>query len=499
MKERMRYVIIGLMAWLLLYGCIKDESSGFRTEGSPITITTDDTVYYQDFGTSVLIDPEVTQSQPDLPLVYEWKFIATDGGASSDSLRLIGTDKVLDYKFPRSGIFRVRLRVENQYGSSFKFFQVHVQAPFEQGILVLSNDQSDVGRLSFLRLKEEDEVLSKKESDFNLNAFKQSNPGVTLHGLRDAIISYISQVSQSETGSGLVVSSETDQVLYCLNAQNFLIENQVDVRAYCPEMYPTTLFGSDYAGISEVLFASNDVDGNPDDIGVFEVEGFIARPRPAAYNKFDKAILGIMVIEGWSILNYVACLVDNTHSEVHSMENGSVGKWNAGDRFTGEYIVNVSFLGTSGCLVFITQDKNDPSKIRIHKTIDDQLEFESGIYEYTLAKEMTLTHECQMCSNDKYKHIYYYKDNKLYRWVYMANEPKLPEKPDFEFADENDEITCIACSPNEEHIYVCVYNPNATTELKGRLLILNADTLEVEKEYKGISDKALKVMWKVSV
>ena len=307
------------------------------------------------------------------------------------------------------------------------------------------------------------------------------------------------RVSQSETGSGLVVSSETDQVLYCLNAQNFLIENQVDVRAYCPEMYPTTLFGSDYAGISEVLFASNDVDGNPDDIGVFEVEGFIARPRPAAYNKFDKAILGIMVIEGWSILNYVACLVDNTHSEVHSMENGSVGKWNAGDRFTGEYIVNVSFLGTSGCMVFITQDKNDPSKIRIHKTIDDQLEFESGIYEYTLAKEMTLTHECQMCSNDKYKHIYYYKDNKLYRWVYMANEPKLPEKPDFEFADENDEITCIACSPNEEHIYVCVYNPNATTELKGRLLILNADTLEVEKEYKGISDKALKVMWKVSV
>lgn len=95
--------------------------------------------------------------------------------------------------------------------------------------------------------------------------------------MRDAIISYISQVSQSETGSGLVVSSETDQVLYCLNAQNFLIENQVDVRAYCPEMYPTTLFGSDYAGISEVLFASNDVDGNPDDIGVFEVEGFIAR------------------------------------------------------------------------------------------------------------------------------------------------------------------------------------------------------------------------------
>lgn len=63
--------------------------------------------------------------------------------------------------------------MENQYGSSFKFFQVHVQAPFEQGILVLSNDQSDVGRLSFLRLKEEDEVLSKKESDFNLNAFKQ--------------------------------------------------------------------------------------------------------------------------------------------------------------------------------------------------------------------------------------------------------------------------------------------------------------------------------------
>lgn len=345
MKERMRYVIIGLMAWLLLYGCIKDESSGFRTEGSPITITTEDTVYYQDFGTSVLIDPEVTQSQPDLPLVYEWKFIATDGGASSDSLRLIGTDKVLDYKFPRSGIFRVRLRVENQYGSSFKFFQVHVQAPFEQGILVLSNDQSDVGRLSFLRLKEEDEVLSKKESDFNLNAFKQSNPGVTLHGLRDAIISYISQVSQSETGSGLVVSSETDQVLYCLNAQNFLIENQVDVRAYCRRCILQLFLEVIMPVYRKYFLLVMTLTVIPMILVFSKLRVLLPGPRPAAYNKFDKAILGIMVIEGWSILNYVACLVDNTHSEVHSMENGSVGKWNARRSFYRRIYCKCFFFG----------------------------------------------------------------------------------------------------------------------------------------------------------
>ena len=42
-------------------------------------------------------------------------------------------------------------------------------------------------------------------------------------------------------------------------------------------------------------------------------------------------------------------------------------------------------------------------------------------------------------------------------------------------------------SPNREHLWVCVYNKNADTELKGKLLVVNPATMTVEKVFPGIS------------
>lgn len=56
----------------------------------------------------------------------------------------------------------------------------------------------------------------------------------------------------------------------------------------------------------------------------------------------------------------------------------------------------------------------------------------------------------------------------------------------------------MAISPDELYLYVCVYNPQAKTELKGKLLIMNVKTLKIVKEFPGISDRAVKVMWKDS-
>ena len=100
-----------------------------------------------------------------------------------------------------------------------------------------------------------------------------------------------------------------------------------------------------------------------------------------------------------------------------------------------------------------------------------------------------------MVSNEKYQYVYYYQENKIYRWVYMASEPKLPTEPELTL-DTDDEITCMEMSPNREHLWVCVYNKNADTELKGKLLVVNPATMTVEKVFPGISDRAIKVMWK---
>lgn len=504
MKKIILYILVGWMGCLLPAACIDDETTGFRTDGSPITITVKDTVLYQDFGIPLVIEPDITQTQPELPLKYEWRAIAMDKGDGSDSLVYIGSEKTLNYRFPRSGVFRIRLRVENQYGSSFSYFMANIRAPFEQGLLVLSNNEQDAGRISFVRLKEENELFDKTEQDFNLDAFGQANSGIALQGARDLILTQVGNPGD-HTYYAIALSSETDRKIYFLNIQYFLVENVVEVATWWPGVKPTYLFGNTRRSMqSQILFATKDEAGNPGDYGVVDLRSFLAYRggNVAADSRYDKVLLGRYDWEGWDESDFVACLIDNTHARVNAVTTGG-SVYAAGDHFAGERIVNASFMGFNGALAFVTTRADRPGTIRIHKSTsrnmwDDGggLTWETDPYEYTLDGELNLPEDCQMCCNEKYQHIYYYAGNRIYRWVYKAQEPKLPTEPDLILPDAGDEITYIGLSEDEQHLYVCVYNPAAKTELKGKLLVVNADRMTIEKTFSGIADRPVKVLWK---
>lgn len=487
-----------LACWLTAAACIDDKTTGFLTEGSPIVITAADTVFYEDFGIPLVISPEISQSVAGLPLTYEWKMIA-ESGDGSDSLRLIGTEKVLNYKFPRSGVFRLRLRVENQYGSSFMYFTANIRAPFEQGLLILSNDMEDRGRISFLRLKDEQEVVDKTEADFNLDAFAQANPEQTLRGVRDLLVTRTGPNSRIRHYS-LAISSEPDQKIYFMNPQYFLMENISDLTLFFPEAYPTVLCGNDATRSDEILVATHDRTGKPGDFGVIRLESQLAYPAQTS-GIYDKIIMSECYLPDFRVTDYVGCLIDNTHSQVYGVYNNS-RLYSTGERFKGQEVVNAAFYGNEGKLLIISADKNNPRRIGIHKGVnarlwdyDVEMPFESEPYVYTADEPLTLGFDSPIVGNDKYQCVYYSAGNKLYRWIFMASEPKLPVVPDLTL-EQGDEITCLGLSPDQEHLWVCVYNPDAPTQPKGKLLIYNADNLTLEKTFKGISDRAVKVMWK---
>ena len=308
-------------AWLLPSSCIDDKTSGFKTDGSPITIAVEDSVFYLDFGTTLVIDPDISQKMSNLPLKYEWRCIATDGDSGSDSLRFISTEEVLNYNFPRAGVFQVRLRVENQYGSSFQYFTANVRALFEQGIVILSNDEQDNSRLSFLRLKEENEVLEAKPSDFNTNAFRQANPDVVLRGARDMIFT-----RKGELGGGvryyvLAISSESVQKIYLMNGRYFLIENLLDVSLYLPDAYPTILCGNGDDSNNEIMFGINDKNGNPGNYGFASIRSFFIYEGniPGMY---DKIVLGQRKVFDRGYTSYIGCFIDNAHETVYIIREG---------------------------------------------------------------------------------------------------------------------------------------------------------------------------------
>lgn len=488
-------------AWLLPSSCIDDKTSGFKTDGSPITIAVEDSVFYLDFGTTLVIDPDISQKMSNLPLKYEWRCIATDGDSGSDSLRFISTEEVLNYNFPRAGVFQVRLRVENQYGSSFQYFTANVRAPFEQGIVILSNDEQDNSRLSFLRLKEENEVLEAKPSDFNTNAFRQANPDVVLRGARDMIFT-----RKGELGGGvryyvLAISSESVQKIYLMNGRYFLIENLLDVSLYLPDAYPTILCGNGDDSNNEIMFGINDKNGNPGNYGFASIRSFFIYEGniPGMY---DKIVLGQRKVFDRGYTSYIGCFIDNSHETVYIIREGYT-RYSCGDRFVGKQIMNTVFIDYDGSMMFVATEKDDLRQVSIHRTgvqaswENDKVKFETDPYTYSVDEgDFSLTADSKMVANLKYNYVFYNRGNELYRWVHLAQDPKLPSEPDLILEDPDDEITCMEMSTDQEHLWVCVYNKNARTTLKGKLLIVNPVTMQIEKTIEGISDRALKVMWK---
>lgn len=183
MKRSITYILI-LLAFLGLgQSCIDDDSVGMVRDLSIINIQTVQDTFYVNFGEESTLPVTVTQTGSG-NLTYEWGWGDVDSqGTIKDSLKVISTEPVLHYTFRKLGQFKVRLRVTNEDGSSFYYFELYVRSPFQEGILVLSEDENKLGRTSFLRVKHPDEVVTGDE-EFNLHAFEGVNPEIVLNDPR---------------------------------------------------------------------------------------------------------------------------------------------------------------------------------------------------------------------------------------------------------------------------------------------------------------------------
>lgn len=517
MNRKLFCKIIILLSCALFHACIDDESSGFKTDGSPITITTRDTIYDVELGDPVVITPEISQTESHLDLKYEWRSIAMgENQEGKDSLKFIGTDKTLSYNFAEPGTFRVRLRVENKYGSAFKYFVINVLSPYEEGILILSNDVNDNGRLSFIRAKNEADVLSKSNVDFYLDAFARVNPDVKLRGLRDADISKMNKGFYQ-----LILSSETDGRFYFINTQNFLVENMIAVSQDLPGVRPTQICVQSESkyNISPSLFITRDDAGQPSDFVFMDILDRYVFPDVEKFPEkgtYDKLVTGYGKKSYNSAIGRFACCIDRANGNLHIIQDNDY-YYDASEYLKGQELLGASFYDVmvhGPRLIFATVDKINPKLIRVYRSknseywededANDKFILEN-VYEYTLSEGVkpTLSFDSDIVYSDKYDCLFFNQGNKIYRWApYSTTEPKLPttevlpKDTDRDKLTDGDEITCMKLSPSEDYLYVCVYNSNAKTELKGKLLIVNTDNLKIERVFEGVSDRAVQVMWK---
>ena len=479
MKKIVIYILVSLACLGVWQSCIDDESVGAIRNLSLIDIEAAQDTFYVDFGVDSKIEVSVTQTGEG-NMTYEWAWGAVNEiGGIKDSLEIISTDPVLHYAFRKLGQFKVRLRVTNEDGSSFYYFQLFVRTPFQEGLLVLSKDENNVGRTSFLRTKGQQDVITGKEV-FTVNACEKVNPEIVLDNPQD--ISWYTKK--------LLLVSEGGKVIHQYDKVTFDYLNSIRVDQEYSEASLRKFVLIEDSPVNK-SFAWG-MDGK---IWTVDYDMGFVLPSTGSFSeeKYDK-----VYFQG--IKN--ALFVNFDESYLNHMLSGSFPNksFASDDIFKGQYIVNL-MADEGNRLHVITVDAENPLSVTI--TYFDDMTAKVGWFDYKGAfvnpkkmsyqatQPITLTRESVMLTNSTYYVTFYAKGNELYEWIYKGFT--LPETP---LMTLDGEITCMQLSPDEKYVYLGIWNPGAEEELKGSIYILEMDTKKIVREYRGVADKPLKIFYK---
>lgn len=473
MNRMTKYLLILSFVLAGMSACIDDKSKDAHIQLSHITIQSERDTFYCDYGSVQEIQANVSQDMDGQELHYEWRarYILADGEEKQDvdSLKYISTEPVLKYSFPQLGEFQVRLRVSNEDVSEMHYYRVFVQTGFNEGLLVLSADEQKKGRTSFLRTQNENDLVTGSEYEFKLNAFEAVNPEFPFNDPTDVV----------KEGQRLAISCREDQVIYIFNNKTFDLLSRVDLKVDFAWMRPIKMGNIMATNTVPVLSERGDFGQLNLQYGFVYDDGFY--PETSVYDRY------------YSTKNGVHCFVDNENSRIDYFRYRA---FNSGDIFKGYHINNVFITNSNDLWTVATNEKSGRVKITKFSKFDFfQGPFTEESASLETATIATLTEEAQMIENSVFHVCFYTNGSALYQWKMMEGAAIVPLPTDPVYTAEG-EITCFASSTNERYLYLGVWNPSAETELKGSVLVYDVQSHQIVKEYPGIADKPIKILYK---
>lgn len=497
--KKNRYVLFGLLVLLTsMASCIHDDTTGFEKEISEITISkiqgeniTESGAAYVDLLMPMKMEPVVEQSLEGYELSYEWKagLITKEenGQVEYDSLSLLSEERVLDYAFKKVGTYWLRLRVYNEFGSTFHYMKVFVRAGMEEGLCVLSEDAAGKGRISFLKTRGEEELLAKEAKDVDTEVWSRINYDYDLVSLQDMI------VSSNDASTSVFLATKDQPAVYQLDNNTLEVLQRLPISLLVDWVKPVSLC---------MLESSVCVLSDNGRLTTLTQQG-MAMERIVEENTDYRFVKMMPYTVKYDNSSLVICVDINKEKIAYlgaMMGDGSLD-------CTDQEIVNCGGA-SDGCLYVVAIAKNDPLKVKITSYREDvnewwgMLGFTSPVVvsEYEATSPLTLTLNTDFLENKLYKVFFYYNGNKIYRWRYSVADKPLPTDADTENVCRipSGEITCMSQSTDGKYLYVGVYDEGASSELKGSVYVYDADTWEMKKSFVGIADKPIKVMYKNS-
>lgn len=155
-----------LTALLLLAGCIRDNSGLGELTLPELQVQTPEgdemQTYNIDLGSELTITPEVSYANQEDRLEYVWS-IGTYANGIKGTLKEVSRQKVLRHKFQTGGTYYAHLSVTDGSQGRAVDYLIHVNRPFEEGFVLVSNDENGSGNLAFIKTMTPEEIAAGKE------------------------------------------------------------------------------------------------------------------------------------------------------------------------------------------------------------------------------------------------------------------------------------------------------------------------------------------------
>lgn len=467
MKYLSRYLVLALIP-LLLISCYKDETMADTRVLSEIGIVFNEftaPILNKDKNEVLTIDPVISQSENQKDLKYQWEV----------NYEVVSTEKKLVYPCTKLGSFIVRLKVSNEDGSTYKSFTLNVNSPYEEGLMVLAEDESGEGTLAFMRKYTDAEIAAGKVESFINNSFTQNNPGLKL-GKNPTDI--------AKRGKQVYITSRTERKIYMINDKTFELEAEVTA-ADLPDFKPLKIILPDNAGREALILCEQGK------LYKFAVLEFLVSPSTIyPTNVLDKTAFGF---DNNQAYRYVW---SPANSRIEQITYSTTTVRNTGAKFLGTNLIQFFYANASVLaderLYVITNTPANPSVYK--KTIYDNFTLTVPQEEVNLTGGIssTLNANSIIHSNATYRKLIYANGNKIYSWFYTGTDS--PTTP-FITLDAG-VVTGLAQSGDGKFLYVGIYNA-AAPGLKGSVYVYNMDTGALIKKHEAVTDKPVKLFYKI--
>lgn len=485
MKNVLKY-LLPLCCGIALVACYGIEKEDYRAL-APVRVSGLDEVIYAKATELLRLDKIRIESENDREVACEWAYGKPLGAfpAMADTT-FLSNSPTLDYVFNQAGAYVLRLKVDNGESIAFHYFDLRVQAGFDEGYLILCNDDEGRGSMAFVKKRSpQEEAENAREVWDDLLTI---NPQYDFRNLRDVYVFS----STSESGL-LITSGDDDGSIYRLDP----VTLEVTFRMKAMEEYGTRT--------GKIL-------GEKTSRGHFSYA--IGDDGRAYRYEFTADLLAVRNTPYPVKYGYQSYYATGSGNRVPLMfsEDGVVGFPNSNIKGfaapDGYEIVNAAGtrVGTEAYYVVARSTGASPHRVRIIRS-NSGITAQTGVIEYEETRKMLIDSRSTLVPTKLNDNIYYNYGDCIYHWSISSVNPALPaegDRPDIELPEgERIMALCTNAVPSspatvidDDLLLIATWNPTVKDRKPGSLYVYSLKSMTPVKEYVGICEKPVAVAYK---